>query len=178
MMSAEYQSFRKNPFSKKFAIALVVVFTVIPVFFHVALAVSPAPYANTVESDRGWTVKTANALGQPDGSIAIIGGLGNAELILDMGAGGEDSGDIIIYYTVTSDNIAPTLSFLDENKTVIQKVALQSLQASSDVVTMTATYSGYPSHYRYVRLDVPFFQAFGLDAVEVASHRSGDGESE
>ena len=132
------------------------------------------PYADAATASPllSLTIVTDNALGAPDGDVALVIGIGES-LRLDLGDGEEGTGDLTVYYGgVTIQLLGVQASFLDENEDLITTVNFDLLEIGVGTHTVVIPYdyaaNGYTA-YRYVSFN-GLLQVFGVDAIETASY--------
>ena len=151
-----------------------------PSLQHVQAAPPPDPYADVVTAST-IGISADNAIGAPDGTLAVMVGLGES-MQLDMGEGEEGTGDLTIYYgglTLQLSNVQ--VSFLDESENVIttENFDLLELGVGTHSVVVPYDYAANSyTAYRYVVFS-SLLEVFGIDAVETGSYlpdSDGDGQ--
>ena len=134
-----------------------------------AFAASPAdPYADAVASSTLLIVNPNQALGQPNGNYATVVGISD-QLVLDMGAGEEGTGNLKVYFGDASLAVGLTVKFLDASQNTIasKTIALADIQVGTH--TAIIPYATALGPYRYVSLG-GLVQAITVDAVEAVSY--------
>lgn len=127
-------------------------------------------YADAVDPLTGGLVSNPqDALGAPDGIMTSVVGILGQNLILDMGAGEEGTGDLTIHYGDLSVSVTILLEFLDSTYHVIEHSPPVLLSPSIGSTSTTVAYTSAPIPYRFVR----FFSAvsvYKIDAIQTATH--------
>ncbi len=152
--------------------------------WSVVAAPPPDPYADAVDPTTGAVVvNPERALGAPDNTGALVVGTvvptDANDLVLDMGAGEEGTGDLVVYYRGVSTNLIANVAFLDQSRNVITTGRLELL-ATGDATTSSSTIVPYTSKltpYRFVRFDAAVAD-YTVDAVAARTFRpdsDGDG---
>lgn len=132
------------------------------------------PYANAVDSSSS-TNSTSNALGAPDGNY--ISGVSLLwSVTLDMGAGEEGTGALIIHNGPLAVNLAATVDFLDAAKQVIESHNI-TVNANVGNSTTTVPFTNRTNPYRFVKIS-GVAGVLAVDAIEASTYRpdsDGDG---
>ncbi|ADO75301.1 uncharacterized protein STAUR_7546 [Stigmatella aurantiaca DW4/3-1] len=128
------------------------------------------PYANAIGPGTSSPVLGADsALGGPDEQSAIVLGLLNTALVLDMGEGEEGTGDLSVYYSGVSIGIVTHVDFLRTDGSLISSGLLHLAKIRGGKQVTDVAYSAAPTPYRYVRLRGLLAVPYAVDAVEAAS---------
>ncbi len=99
-------------------------------------------YADAVDSSGLIVINPANALGAPDTLYATVAaGLGN-NLVLDLGAGEEGTGDLTVHYGALAVGVVATVDFLDASRQTISSGTMNLVSLSGGQATVT--YSSAP----------------------------------
>jgi hypothetical protein len=153
----------------------------LPIFILAALLISRAPlsyaalpadpYADVVDTTTGGlVVNPANALGAADNQRALVVSVLGNDLVLDMGAGEEGTGNLKVYYGGLTIGVATTVDFLRADRSVISSGSLNLASVGVGSYVATVTYTGAPASYRFVRLKSIVLGAYLIDAVEAVSY--------
>jgi hypothetical protein len=135
---------------------------------------APDPYADAVDpATTALIVNGNNAVGAPNGTFATVTGVITQSLVLDMGAGEEGTGALVVTYQGVLVDTSTNVDYLDGSHSVITSTTLNLLGHGVDnVFTTTLPYS--PSvaatPYRYVRFN-GVANVYLLDAITALSHR-------
>lgn len=138
----------------------------------------PNPFADGCLASSEKITTPENCLGAPDGKLVEIG-KGNLEhfLLLDMGAGYEGTGNLILHYKTANDVEIVVEFSTPQNNTVapIEQKKVNLLAANS---TVLVNYDHKPTPYRYVRIYASEERKYQLDAVRMETYRpDSDGDS-
>ncbi|MDC0710892.1 hypothetical protein POL68_20635 [Stigmatella sp. ncwal1] len=128
------------------------------------------PYANAIGPGTNSPVLEADrALGGPDEQSAIVLGLLNTALVLDMGEGEEGTGDLSVYYSGVSIGVVTYVDFLRTDGSLISSGLLHLVKIRGSKQVTDVAYSAAPTPYRYVRIRGLLAVPYAVDAVEAAS---------
>lgn len=153
---------------------------------HAASSKNPDPYADSVESTRLVVQDANNALGRPNGTGAVLAGLGSS-ITLDMGEGEEGTRSLRVYFSNVNAVLNLKVEFLDSNKVVISNGQRQlSVNMSANNATFDYNWQDFKKAYRYVRIGTELGVGLNIDAVEAMGYlgstptndTDGDGHSD
>ena len=155
--------------SKSIPILLILLLAA-PLTLVPAQAAAPSDaYADAVDPNTGAAVVNPNqAVGAPDGNTATVAGVVGNDLILDMGAGEEGTGDLVVHYGGLTVGVDTTVYFLDSAKKVIDSSPLNMTELGLGIYMTTVAYTSAPTPYRYVRL-AAVADLYTIDAVEATT---------
>ena len=142
-------------------LAAVCLFGILPI--HGALA-SGDLYANAIYTVSNQVYEPSKILGAPDQSSATFFNK-DANIMLDMGAGEEGAGDLVLYFELLNYGAQYTVEFLNTDRNILQTYG-NIFPLSASFVTIDYTKE---DSYRYVRITSTASQVWKLDAVETAS---------
>ena len=155
-------------------ILAVLILAVYPILGGVQAAPPPDPYADAATALPGVSIIIApdNALGAPDGELAVVIGIA-ASLRLDMGNGEEGTGDLTVTYGGVNVNLlSGIVTFMDENLDSITTGSFNLVKVEFGTNTIVIPYDYAENEYtayRYV-LFTGVIDAYGIDAIETASY--------
>lgn len=147
---------------------------------------NPDPYADSVESTRLVVQDANNALGKPNGTGAVLAGLGSS-ITLDMGEGEEGTRSLRVYFSNVNVALNLKVEFLDANKAIISSGQRQlSVNMSANNATFDYNWQDFKKAYRYVRIGTELGVGLNIDAVEAMGYlgstptndTDGDGHSD
>ena len=115
-----------------------------------------------------------NALGAPDGNVALVASLVGASLALDIGEGEESDRDLLVYYSGVVIGLVAPVEFYDNGFNLVGSANLL-LAASVGTSLGVAIYTNNIP-YRYVILRGSVAGVYGVDAIKAINlPRPADG---
>ena len=137
------------------------------VFVHAFPGADADPYADAIGPGTNAVVLNGStALGAPDGQLATVVGLLGGRIVLDLGAGEEGIGNLVIHYGGLNVGVATTVDLLDANSAVVGSAPVRLVQLGVGTHTAVVPHAGAP--YRYVRVNAGVLQTIDLDAVQAS----------
>ncbi|HEY1011468.1 MAG TPA: hypothetical protein VGE07_02110 [Herpetosiphonaceae bacterium] len=161
-------------------------FRLVSLFMLLIISVYPASsqtladaYADAVGAgSTPLIVAPASALGSPDGQSAVVVSVLGQGLVLDMGAGEEGTGDLIVHYRGVNVAVTAQVDFLAADQTVLHTAAIPLVGLNADLgYELQVAYPRAPQPWRFVRFRAAA-TVYLIDAAQATTYRpdtDGDG---